>query len=360
MWCPGNPSLFHRPGVLSTVPLINQKPHSQIVIRSFSFTTFQIYILQMSEKRGLSVQKIILLLICFSLCVPSLFADDSDTTYGRIRIKKRDTSSSGSESGGSNDEPFFTSCMESCVSGMFDGCLDGIFHNDGQTTITLNGDQSDDRQPPKEKTVHKYSVEPCGYSSSHLHFTCGATMGGLIYSKGIAGGFILGGTTGMTWFPDTFLGVRLALEPTAAFDNILEDMERDVFVNGKQVGTTVFSGEHGKEFILPLTTQILLVPSVTDRSMFISFGGGLCYKKEIVWGKRTLNGNKSDRTITFEQWCPVFHIGLGFYIPLDRIFGILEFSYSIMANENHNRFETPGDNSRYGHMPGVSFSISTP
>jgi hypothetical protein len=250
--------------------------------------------------------------------------------------------------------------MKSCVSSTFDGCLDAVFNNDGRTTITYDNDQSDDRQPPNEKTVHKYTVEPCGYSSSPLHFSGGATLGGVIYSKGIAAGFILGGTTGLTWFPDTFLGVRLTIEPTAAFDNILEDMERDVFVDGKQVGTTVFSGERGNEFILPFTAQLLFVPPVSGRSTFIAFGGGACYKQEIVWGKQKFNSNISERKITFNQWCPVFHFGLGFYLPFERNFGILEFSYTIMANENKNRFETPGDNSRYGHMPAVTFSISTP
>jgi hypothetical protein len=306
------------------------------------------------------VRKYLILLICFSLNAPLLFAADSDTTYGRIRIKKRTTSSSGSESGDSNDESFFGSCMKSCVSSVFDGCLDAIFNSRGETTITYNDDQSGNDQPREKKTTIAQMVEPCGYSSSPFHFSCGIVMGGVVYSKGIAAGFVPGGTTGFTWFPDTFLGVRLALEPTAALDNILVDMEKDIFVDGSKVGTTVFSGEHGNEFILPLTAQILFVPPVPSRAMFLAFGGGACYKKETTWGKQTSGGNVSDRKITFNQWCPAFHFGIGFFLPLNGIFGILEFSYTIMANENSYRFETPGDNSRFGHMPAISFSISTP
>jgi hypothetical protein len=185
-------------------------------------------------------------------------------------------------------------------------------------------------------------------------------MGGVVYSKGIAAGFIPGGTTGFTWFPDTFFGVRLNLAPMAAFDDILVDMEKDVFVDGSKVGTTVFSGKSANEFILPLMGQVLFVPPVPSRSTYLSFGGGACYKRETAWGKQTFNGNVSDRKITFNQWCPAFNLGLGFFLPLNEIYGILEFSYIIMANENSYRFETPGDNARYGHMPFVSFSISTP
>lgn len=299
-------------------------------------------------------------LICSSLYIPSLFAADSDTTYGHIRIKKRATSSSGSESGNSSDEAFFASCMKSCISGVFDGCLDVIFNHRGETTITYDGNQTDDSRPQKKRTTSAQAINFCSYSSSPFHFSGGASLGSVIYSKGIAAGFILGGTTAFTWFPDTFFGLRVVIEPTAAFDNILVDMEKDVFVDGLQVGITTFSGEHGKEFILPLTAQLLIVPPIPSRAMFLSLGGGPCYKQEITWGKRTLNGNISDSKITFNQWCPAFHIGLGFYLPFDRLVGVFEFSYSVMLNESSHRFETPGDNSRYGHMPAISFSISTP
>lgn len=185
-------------------------------------------------------------------------------------------------------------------------------------------------------------------------------MGGIIYSKSIAAGFVPGGVVALTWFPDTLFGVRLSLEPSAALDNILVDMEKDVFVDGSKIGTTVFSGENGNEFILPLTGQILFVPPTASRSLYLAFGGGACYKREIIRGKQSFNGTVSNRTITFNQWCPAFHFGIGIFMPLDEIHGVLEFSYTLISHENSNMFETPGDNSRYGHMPTISFSISIP
>jgi hypothetical protein len=310
--------------------------------------------------RGLFVRKSLVFLISFCLNTPLLFATDSDTTYGRIRIKNRTTSSNGNESKSSNDENIFGSCMESCVSGAFDGCLDALFNNSGENTVRYNGDQSDNDQSRKKRTTFAKEVEPCGYSSSPFHYSGGVAMGGVVYSKAIAAGFVLGGTTGFTWFPDTFFGVRLTAEPMAALDDILVDMEKDVFVDGSKVGTTVFSGKSANEFILPLMGQVLFVPPVPSRSMYLSFGGGACYKRETTWGKQTFSGNVTDRKINFNQWCPAFHLGFGFFLPLNEIYGILEFSYTIVSNENNHQFETPGDNARYGHMPFVSFSISTP
>ncbi|HEX2956507.1 MAG TPA: hypothetical protein VHO70_06740 [Chitinispirillaceae bacterium] len=303
--------------------------------------------------------KIIMLLTCSGLCAQLLFAD-SDTTYGRIRIKQKTTSSGGSESEGSSDESFFASCMKSCVSATFDGCIDLIFNNKGETTITYDNDQTEYRQPRNKKITKAQAIIPCGYSSSPFHFSGGAALGGLIYSKGIAAGLTVGGTTGISWFPEDFIGLRLAIEPTVAFDNLYVEMEKDVYVDGLMVGITTFSSDRAQEFILPLSAQLLIVPTIPSRAMFVSFGGGGCYKKENVWGKRSFNGNVSDSKITFNQWCPAFRIGMGFFLPLEKIFGIFELSYSIIANKNSNIFETPGDNSRCGHIPAISFSISTP
>lgn len=76
--------------------------------------------------------KIIILFICFILNVPLLTEADSDTTYGRIRIRKKNTSSDDSESGGSSGSgDFLSSCMGNCLSDLsgdcLSGCIDGIF-----------------------------------------------------------------------------------------------------------------------------------------------------------------------------------------------------------------------------------------
>lgn len=312
------------------------------------------------------MRKIVILFICFILNVPLLTEADSDTTYGRIRIKKKSTSGDDSESGGSSEGGgFLGSCMGNCLSDLsgdcLSGCINGIFSSVGNIASASSSDQSDsDRQPYEKRTTVAENSKPCGYSTSPLHFSCGIVIGGIIYSKSIAAGFVPGGVVALTWFPDTFFGVRLSLEPSAALDNILLDMERDVFVDGTPIGTTVFSGESGKGFILPLTGQVLFVPPTPSRSLYLAFGGGACYKREAVRGKQSLNGTVSNRTVTFSQWCPAFRFGIGICMPLDEIHGVLEFSYTLMSHENSNMFETPGDNSRYGHMPTISFSISIP
>lgn len=306
------------------------------------------------------MRKTVLVFLCISICVAALFAGDSDTTYGRIRIKKKTTSAGGGGSGTSDDDDFLSSCTKSCISEVFDGCLDALLNSRGETRFVYNDDPSGNPVPRKKKRVVEQEVEPCDYSMSPFHFSGGVGMGGVLYSNGIAHGFVVGGNTGCTWFPDTLFGVRLTLEPVAAFDNILVDMEKDVYVDGLLAGTTVFSGERANEFILPIMANILFVPSTPSRTLYLAFGGGLCYKQEVATGKQILNGNVSNRTVTFNQWCRAIHFGLGFFMQFSRNYGILEFGYTLMSNENNRRFETPGDNARYGHMPTISFSISTP
>ncbi len=314
-----------------------------------------------------------MILVGCCLCSRPLFAEDSDTTYGRIRIKDKAPSSHddsndkrhsshghGRSSDEAEDESFFSSCTHSCVSGMMDGCLDAVFNNE-DTKAVDDGSPAYNPSPETERTDNREVRGERGfYSYSPFHVAGGLVAGANFYTGDIASGTVVGGDLGFSYFFHPLLGLRLSTDVAGSFDKLNVDMEKDVFVRDTLVGTSVFSGDRGYEFILPIKVELLFVPPTVSRMFFFSLGGGVSYKRETVFGKQTFDNSTEDRKVSFNQGCPNIHVGIGILIPYSYSFGILEVGYSLFVNANQRRFETPGDNSPYGHLIHFSYSFSSP
>jgi hypothetical protein len=334
---------------------------------------------------------VILLLLLFGS--QTLIASDSDTTYGKVRIKKR-TSSSGTRSSDNDDddEDLFSSCiggcMNSCMSSLFEGCMGLIFDHNDNVGVTFSDTEDEEthqpspppkkrrkpagRRKPKKEIERRKTVEQIKKitpeaeilyppeSSNPVHISAGLSAGGEFYSNNVADAFIGGGEVNITFYPLRFLGLRFSAELLGAGGGLNVDLETDVFVNDTFDGTKTFTETSLFKRVIPIKSELLWILPTEDEPFFLAAGGGISYNLEKITGKEVYNGTTSNRTVFFRQWCPVLHFGFGFMIPAGTAFFVPEFRYSLFFNDNMRDYQAPGDVAQYTHMFRIILGLCSP
>lgn len=305
------------------------------------------------------MNKLILSLLCLLFMEQTLIAGDSDTSYSEVRVKKRTPESNSSDS--DDDESSCTSdCMGSCISFLLDGCFSLVCNNDNRVGVTIT-DANDDQKtsPPAPQTSHKQITYPW-QSSTPVHFSGGLVIGGETYSDSIADAFDIGAELGVTFYPLQFLGIRLSSELLAGIGGMNVDLEIDRTIDDT-VETLTFTDTELFNRIVPIKAELLWIISTNDNTpLFLSTGGGITYKQEKVSGKEISDDGSKKRTVTFDQWSPTLHFGVGFFSQLGKLFFIPEFRYSLIFNDDKHDYLAPGDVASYTHMFRVCVSICNP
>ena len=310
--------------------------------------------------------KYILLLLSILIMSEAIFPEDSDTTYGEVRVKKRTSSSGSSGDTGSDDEDDDWSsctneCMSSCFSFLLDGCINILCNSNDHMgiTITDSKDESESTHPSSVGVPEKQITWPWE-SPTPVHFSGGLVLGGETYTDSIADAFDIGADIGVTVYPTTFLGIRFSTELLAGIGRVNVDLVTDVFVNDSLIGTRVFTDTKLYNRIIPLRTELLWIFPAAETPVSISTGGGISYKQEKITGQERFNGTTRNRTVIFEQWSPTLHFGIGIYSQLGDVFLIPEFMYSLMFNDDMYDYQAPGDVAPHTHMFRFRVSICNP
>lgn len=303
-----------------------------------------------TNQRGVVKHTFFYSIICILLLTQLVAA--ADTTYSKIRIKRKKDTTSGSwnSSSSSSENDTSSSCIgniaSSCFESMAEGCIESIREN-----------RQERRRLEREAYVHSDSGTvriPAHrtYFDQPLHLHLGLSLGFSLYDDSVAQGGTFGVPLALHYFPTKVFGMRLYSLFAYEGKSMNVDFERDYFINGTLAGVETFDTDDYRSFLMPLRYDLMLVPPVESRHLFFSLGGGFEFSHELVRGSLIRGTTKSTYEVTYDSWSPTGHIGMG--MLFDK--SLFELSYNYSRTSYDGQHYTPSDNSRGRHR--VSFALT--
>lgn len=287
-----------------------------------------------------------------ALLLLTQLATAADTTYSRIRIKRKKDTTSGSWTSGSSSSSSDTSssCMgniaSSCFESIADGCMESMRENRKERKRQEREAYIQSDSPEVKIPAHQ------SYFDKPLHLHLGLSLGFSAYEDSIAQGGVFGVPLALHFFPTDVFGMRLYSMFAYEGKGINVDFERDYYINGSLAGVETFVTDDYRSFLLPLRYDLMLVPPIEARHLFFSLGGGFEFSHEEVRGSLVRGTTKSNYKVEYDSWSPTGHVGMG--LLFDKT--VFEISYNYSRTSYDGQHYTPSDNSRGRHR--VSFALT--